>query len=59
MSKATTFTEMFPGHAPAEIEAAKNLEQVKRDFNNLLESRRSEVDFLVEYGQPFYDGSEG
>ena len=58
MSKASTFTEMFPGQAPAEIEAAKNLEQAKRNFNNFLELRRSEVDFLVEYGQPFYDGSE-
>jgi hypothetical protein len=27
-------------------------------FNNLLELRRSEVDFLVEYSEPFYDGSE-
>ncbi len=58
MSKASTFTEMFPGQAPAEIEAAKSVEQAKRDFNNLLESRRSEVDFLVEHGEPFFDGSE-
>ena len=55
MSKETTLTEMFPGQAPAEIEAAK---QAERDFNNFLESRRSEVDFLVEYGESFYDGSE-
>jgi hypothetical protein len=55
MSKETTLTEMFPGQAPAEIEAAK---QAERNFNNFLESRRSEVDFLVEYGNSFYDGSE-
>ena len=55
MNKASTFTEMFPGQAPAEIDAAK---QAERDFNNFLESRRSEVDFLVEYGESFYDGSE-
>ena len=34
------------------------IEQAKRDFNNFLESRRSEVDFLVEYSEPFYDGTE-
>ena len=34
------------------------LEQAKRDFNNFLESRRSEVDFFVEFSEPFYDGSE-
>lgn len=34
------------------------LEQAKREFNNLLESRRSVLDFLVEYGEPYYDGSE-
>lgn len=34
------------------------LEQAKREFNNLLESRRSVLDFLVEYEEPFYDGSE-
>jgi hypothetical protein len=34
------------------------IEQAKRDFNNFLESRRSEIDFLVEYGEPFYDGTE-
>ena len=28
------------------------------NFNNLLESRRSVIDFLVEYEEPFYDGSE-
>ncbi len=55
MSKETTLTEMFLGQAPAEIEAAK---QAERNFNNFLELRRSEVDFLVEYSQPFYDGSE-
>jgi hypothetical protein len=27
-------------------------------FNNLLEARRSEVDFLVEYSEPFYDGTD-
>ena len=36
----------------------EELEQAKRDFNNLLESRRSVIDFLVEYEEPFYDGSE-
>jgi hypothetical protein len=56
MTKQITFNQMFPNQAPAEIEAAK---QAERNFNNFLESRRSEVDFLVEYGQPFYDGSEG
>ena len=39
-------------------EINEELEQAKRDFNNLLESRRSVVDFLVEYEEPFYDGSE-
>ena len=28
------------------------------NFNNLLEARRSEVDFLVEYSEPFYDGTD-
>ena len=28
------------------------------DFNNVLESRRSEVDFLVDYSEPFYDGTD-
>ena len=39
-------------------ETNEELEQAKRDFNNFLESRRSEVDFLVEYSEPFYDGTE-
>jgi hypothetical protein len=34
------------------------IEQAKRDFNNFLEARRSEVDFLVEYSEPFYDGTD-
>lgn len=34
------------------------IEQAKRDFNNVLEVRRSEVDFLVEYSEPFYDGTD-
>jgi hypothetical protein len=29
-----------------------------RDFNNVLESRRSEVDFLVDYSEPFYDWTD-
>ena len=28
------------------------------DFSNVLESRRSEVDFLVDYSEPFYDGTD-
>ena len=28
------------------------------DFNNVLESRRSEVDFLVDYSEPVYDGTD-
>ena len=28
------------------------------NFNNFLESRRSEVDFLVDYSEPFYDGTD-
>ena len=28
-----------------------------RDFNNVLESRRSEVDFLVD-NEPFYDWTD-
>ena len=55
LTKPTFLGKMFPGQAPAEIEAAK---QAERNFNNFLESRRSEVDFLVEYGNSFYDGSE-
>jgi hypothetical protein len=39
-------------------QAQAELEQAKREFNNLLESRRSELDFLVEFGEPYYDGSE-
>ena len=36
----------------------ETLEIEQANFNNLLELRRSEVDFLVEYSEPFYDGTE-
>ena len=36
----------------------KTPEIEQANFNNLLESRRSEVDFLVEYSEPFYDGTD-
>jgi hypothetical protein len=42
----------------AETPNKSEIEQAKRDFNNVLEVRRSEVDFLVEYSEPFYDGTD-
>jgi hypothetical protein len=36
----------------------ETLEIEQANFNNLLELRRSEVDFLVEHSEPFYDGTE-
>ena len=36
----------------------KTPEIEQANFNNLLESRRSEVDFLVDYSEPFYDGTD-
>jgi len=41
-----------------ETETTTQSEIAKRDFNNVLESRRSEVDFLVDYSEPFYDGTD-
>jgi hypothetical protein len=41
-----------------ETETPNKSEIEQANFNNLLESRRSEVDFLVEYSEPFYDGTE-
>ena len=41
-----------------EAETTTQSDIAKHDFNNVLESRRSEVDFLVDYSEPFYDGTD-
>jgi hypothetical protein len=44
-----------------QMNETETFEIEQTSFNNLLELRRSEVDFLVEstkYSEPFYDGSE-